>query len=353
MGALARSGHWLLPLVVVACGDGASGTAPTGADPAPTIHVLRGPTMGSSYEVKYVAARERPDVAASVTAELAAIDLAFSNWRKDSEIARLNAQASTEPVAVSPLFASALELALQVAAASDGAFDPTVKPLLDVFRAAKREPGRAVDPALLTAAQARVGWRQVAVVREAGVPCVHRQRADLELDLDGLVAGLACDRLAEQLAGLGIVDCYLEITGEVLCRGQKPGGVPWRVGVVDPAADATGGDAAIRALPLQDQALCTSGDYRNAIAVDGQRTHHVFDPRTGRNAEHRVVSASILAPRAAVADALGTAALVLGPDGVRRLWPQWRQLGARGALLLEVGTDGELVAIEIDWPDDG
>jgi thiamine biosynthesis lipoprotein len=345
LGALVRLGSWVLPFASVACGTDST-------SPAPTIHVLRGPTMGSSYEVKYVAARERPDVAAAVTAELAAIDQTFSNWRDDSEIAKVNQHVSTAPLPVSPRFAEALTLALQVAAASDGAFDPTVKPLLDVFRAAKQQPGQVVDGAELVAALPRVGWRLVQLQARDGVPHVRKELANVSLDLDGLVAGLACDRLAAQLAALGIADCYLEITGEVLCRGQKPGGVPWRIGVVDPAADVAGGDTAIRSLPLRDAALCTSGDYRNAIAVDGQRTHHVFDPRTGRNAEHRVVSASILAPRAAVADALGTAALVLGPDGVRRLWPQWRELGAQGALLLEVGADGELVAVEIDWPGD-
>jgi thiamine biosynthesis lipoprotein len=334
-GLLMRVLPWLcLVLPLAACGD------------VRELRTFGGPTMGSTYEVKYFADVAVADARAVVERELAAFDLAFSNWRDDSEIARLNAHASTAPFPVSERFASVLQLALAVAVATEGAFDPTVKPLSDLYRARKRDPAKRLDAAALDAAKAAVGY-QLVQLRDRQVSKV---RPEVQLDLDGLVAGAAADSIAAELARLGIVDLYLEVTGEVLCRGSKPGGEPWRIGVVDPRADVLGGDTPIRVVALRNEALCTSGDYRNALAVDGQAVHHVFDPRTGRSAARNVASASVLAPSAAVADAIGTALMVLGPEGSRRRWAPLAALGARGALLLAVAADGEIVVTDIDWP---
>ena len=314
----------------------------------PVVHEFGGPTMGSSYVVKYVAPAPLSAVPAAVAEELAAVDAAFSNWRPDSEIARANAHLSTAPLPLSPRFAAVLQLALAMAKVTDGAFDPTVKPLSDIYRAAKRDPQHRLDAAALAAAKERVGWQLVAVRDGALV----KARPDVQLDLDGIAAGAACDSIAARLQALGVGDVYLEVTGEVLCRGRKPGGEPWRVGVVDPTADQMGEETPIRALPLRDRALCTSGDYRNAIVVDGARFHHVFDPRTGSNPTTDVVSASVLADSAAVADALGTAFLVLGADGAQAIWPRLDAHGVRGALLLSPGPDGAVKQFEIAWPKD-
>ncbi len=318
-----------------------------GCSRPPVIHEFGGPTMGSTFTVKYVASEPLPAVERAVAEELAAFDAAFSNWRADSEIARANAHASTAPFALSPRFCAVLQLALDMAKATDGAFDPTVKPLSDLYRAAKKDPEHRLEPAALDAAKARVGWRQIALADGS----LQKLRPDVQLDLDGIVAGAACDAIAVRLQALGVRDVYLEVTGEVLCRGRKPGGEPWRIGVVDPTADAMGGEAPIRTLALRDLALCTSGDYRNAlVAADGARFHHVFDPRTGRNPKNDVVSASVLAGSAAVADALGTAFLVLGSDGAQAIWPRLDAHGVRGALLLSPGSDGAIVQFEIAWP---
>lgn len=327
------SAAWPLPLLLLAgCAE-------------PVVHAFAGPTMGSTYEVKFVGDTPLATVRAAVEEELAAIDLAFSQWRPDSEIARVNAHRSTEPLPLSPRFAALLAEALRFAAATEGVFDPTVRPLSVLYRDAKRT-GQAIEPAALAAAKARVDHRAVAV-RDGKL---WKQRADVEIDLDGLVAGAACDAIEARLVALGVPGFYLEVTGEVLCHGEKGPGLPWRIGVVDPRSDAFGGQTSTRIVELRDRSLCTSGDYRNALVLDGDVLHHVFDPRTGHNAPHRVVSASILARRAAVADALGTACLVLGEQGVRAQWPALRALGAEAALLLAVDERGELVATEFDWP---
>lgn len=342
------SAVWLVPLLLLAgCSEpvGRSSTGLAKAATEPVVHAFTGATMGSTYEVRFVGDTPLAAVRAAVEEELAATDLAFSQWRQDSEIARVNAHRSTEPLPLSPRFAALLAEALRFAAATDGAYDPTVRPLSVLYRDAKRT-GEAIDPAALAAAKARVDHRAVAV--RDGNLC--KQHPDVELDLDGLVAGAACDAIEARLVALGVSGFYLEITGEVLCHGEKAPGQPWRIGVVDPRSDAFGGQVPTRIVELRDRSLCTSGDYRNALVLDGEVVHHVFDPRTGRNAPHRVVSASILARRGSVADALGTACLVLGEAGVRAQWAALRALGAEGALLLSVDDRGELVAAEFDWP---
>lgn len=349
MLAIGRPAPVLLALLLVACGpatDRAGGSRVAAPEVGePVVHRFGGPTMGSTYEVKFVGNAAIADVQKLVAAELAAFDLAFSQWRNDSEIARANAHASSEPLPLSPRFAAVLQDALAVAAATDGAFDPTVKPLSDLYRAAKQS-GQPIEPAALAAAKLRVGYRAVQVRDGALV----KARPDVQLDLDGLVAGAACDAIAAQLPQLGVASFYLEVTGEVLCRGEKAPGQPWRIGVVDPRADVVGDDEPLRVLALRDASLCTSGDYRNRALVGGKLLHHVFDPRTGSNAEHRIVSASVLAERAAIADAFGTAFLVLGTDGVQAIWPKLAAFGVRGALLLGVDGKGELEAKEFTWP---
>lgn len=336
----------LLPLMLVGCG-GTPAAPGQGAASDPPLQVFTGRTMGSTYEVKFVGVADLAAVQAVVAEELAAFDATFSNWRDDSEIARCNRHASSEPFAVTPRFAAVLQQALAVAAATEGAFDPTVKPLSDLYRAAKRDPQHRLEPAAAATARRHVDYRQVQLRDGALV----KGDPELQLDLDGLVAGAAADAIAARLAPFALQGLYLQITGEVLCRGDKGAAGPWRIGVVDPDSDAMGGEQPIRTLALRDRALCTSGDYRNGFVRDGTFVHHVFDPRTGRNPDHHVVSASILAASAALADAFGTAALVLGEAGTQRLWPGWQQrFGLQGALLLMPGEGGTLRSLEITWP---
>jgi thiamine biosynthesis lipoprotein len=314
---------------------------------APAVHHFTGATMGSTYEVKFVGGVPVDEVRAWVEGELAAFDEAFSDWRPDSELRRCNAHHATTPFPVSSRFGEVLRLALDVAAATDGAFDPTVKPLSDLYRRSKRE-GASIDGAAAASAAARVGWRKVEL--RDGAVC--KLDPNVQLDLDGLVAGAAADAIAALLRANGVASFYLQITGEVLCSGEKEHGEPWRIGVVDPASDAAGGDQPVRTLALRDRALCTSGDYRNATVVDGAVVHHVFDPRTGRSTAHGVVSASVLARSAAVADALGTACMVLGEPEVTRRWPALQQrFGADlGVLLLLPDAQGGWRSVESHFP---
>jgi thiamine biosynthesis lipoprotein len=315
------------------------------AGPTRAVHSFGGPTMGSSYTVKYFGAVPEAEVRAVVAAVLAQFDATFSLWRDDSEISACNRYRGREPQPVSPLLRRALALALHLAAATDGAFDPTVKPLSDVFRRSKTTG--VLDDAALDAARAHVGYARLHLQGDA----IVKDDPEIELDLNAMVAGLCCDELAAALQRAGVRDFLLDITGESLARGEKAPGVPWTVGVADPDRRGLAGVAPLAVLPLRDAALCTSGDYENFVVSGGKSWHHIFDPRTGRNPQNRVVSVAVLARTAALSDGLGTSLMVLGPERAAALLaavaPAEEQLAA---LFVLRADDGELQQVRVGWP---
>src|SRR5262245_197246 len=288
--------------------------------------------MGSSWTLKCHGGADGERVRALVEQQLAAVDATFSTWRAGSELAAFNAHASTAPFRASALLRAAVAQALDVARATEGAFDPTVKPLSDLYRA-QQAGGPVPTAAALAQARERVGWRHLRVDGET----LQKTTPDLALDLDGIASGFAADRLAMALRDLGVRDFMLDLTGEVLCRGTRPDGAPWCIGIVDPQHAVPGAERSLFAVPLADRALCTSSEHHE-VASDGGLTH-VFDPRTGRNPVHGIVSVSVLARSCALADGLATALLVLGPDGASAALQRCGEDGV-GAWFVVVAPDG-------------
>lgn len=285
------------------------------ADPFVTF---TGPTMGTAYRVSIA----RPDAQVtidqhqqSVAAYLSEFDRCVSTYRDDSEIARFNAARHTEWIAVSAETARLVQQALDLARRTRGAFDPTVAPLVRLW-GFDHHQGRKSPPtdAEVAAALARVGYQHLAV-RETP-PAIRKALPELELDLNGIAPGFAVDRLVEQLAQRGCVHVLVDIGGEIRTRGRKADGSSWRIGIERPAGGDPGSARRMlqAALPLDDAAVATSGDYRNFYVLDGQRYAHTIDPRTGRPARHALASATVIAAEAAEADGLATALMVLGPD---------------------------------------
>ncbi len=245
------------------------------------------------------------------------VERVCSRFDPTSELSRLCANAGVEAV-VSPLLFSALQFALDVAAASAGAFDPTI--------------GAAVSNAGFNR-NFRTG--QVApVVRGAGASYRdvelaegHRVRLlkPLQLDLGAVAKGLAIDLAARELSGFP--DFAINAGGDIFVRGQSTPGEPWRLGVRDPRNF----DALAETFALDGAALCTSGDYERRIDATG--AHHLFDARSGRVVQ-ACASASVIAPTAIAADALATAAFALGPaEGIAFLEAQ----GVEGLIITPGG----------------
>ncbi len=226
---------------------------------------------------------------------------------------------------LTPAAAAVLEASLGWARASSGAFDPTVAPLLDLWDV-PAGPHPPPHPDRLARAVAAGGWHRVRPGANGGVDL-----GGAELDFGGIAKGYALDRAAEALRARGVVDYLVNAGGDLVVAGAK-GGAPWRVGIQHPREPG----AFLRVVTPLAGALVTSGDYERAYEWEGERVHHLLDPRTGRPARG-CQSVTVWAPTAIDADALATAVFVLGPaEGLRLVAAE------PGAEALVVDADGRL-----------
>lgn len=291
---------------------------------------FHGRTMGTSFSITL----ERPETLSlnvldtECRAELERIEQIFSLYRDDSELSRLNAAGPNELRAVSPDLARVAARALELSALTGGAFDPTIGPLMRAWRL--REVSADWGPPTqdeIDAARESVGARWVEVRLDP--PAVLKLRDHVELDLNALVEGWAIDRLIERLRAQGVANALVELGGEFRGIGRRTDGQPWHIGLEGPRDPSR----LYGRVMLDDAAISTSGDYRQAAVKDGVRYSHIVDPRTGMPIRHDGAAVSVLAHDALTADGWATALLVLGPEDGFRL-AETRGLAASFAIRL-------------------
>lgn len=253
---------------------------------------------------------------------LARWERATSLWRADSEITQFNRAPAGRWVQVGPELWQAVEIALEVAEQTDGALSITMEPLSNLWGFGPGV-GKGKLPTEEQIAQVLADCHWSNLQRDATQRALKKRVAGLRLDVNAVVEGLVLDELAKGLRAQGGQHFLLELGGELLAAGQSPQGGPWVAGVQSPEG---GVDEVMAPVVLQDEALSTSGTYRQQREQEGQRVTHVLHPGLGRPVSHRLVSVSVAHPRAALADAYATALLVLGPSKGRRVA---EQLGLR------------------------
>lgn len=324
-------------ILLGACADPGSGTDP---------EMVAGMTMGTQYHIKFWFPEPRGEVTrgfleTEIEIVLADEERLFSTYLEHSEISQFNAHRSKEPLRMSPEFFPVLVAALDLAAKTDGAYDPTVMPLVRLQGFGPEQRGE-VDAAAVAAAREHIGYRKVMILGEY----LEKRDIDVELDLSSIAKGHAVDRVIERLQKIGIEHCMVEIGGEVSCIGGKATGDPWRIGIEVPIASADGQYQ--QQVEVYTGALATSGDYRNRRDTGSGSIHHIFDPRSGENADNRVLSVSVRANSCMIADGLATALMVLGPDGAAELCDAYPEQGLQVLFLLE-GETGSVVEHGIRW----
>lgn len=308
-----RAGLLAASFALVACGGPAAAPSPDAGDDA--WRAVSGAAFGAGWKVQWreVGGAGVDPVQEAVVAALEDVDLHLSTWRDDSELAAV--RRGPGPVPVSEETAHVVRRALELAALTGGAFDPTVQPLMELWGLAGEPRTTWPSPEELAAARGLVGWTRVEVGRGAdGRPTVDA--GGTALDVSAIAPGHAADRVAWTLAGLGVSDFYADVGGEIRVGGHSPRGGPWRVGVEAPDPDAAPGSTLIARVDVVDGAVATSGNYRTRYELDGRVVHHTMDPRTGEPSTARVLSATVLAPDAATADGWATALMVLGEEGL-------------------------------------
>jgi thiamine biosynthesis lipoprotein len=256
----------------------------------------------------------RDDAAARVAARhafarIAALDAALSDYRVDSEVRRLQERPGAW-VRVSPELFAVLARAVAVARESGGAFDPTVGPLVTLWRDARRT-GRLPDRAARDSARALVDWRRIQL--DPARRRVRLAMTGMRLDLGAVAKGYVLQSARDILRQHGVRSALIEAGGDIVVGAPPPGRRGWHVEV--PGA---GPALAARAAALSHSAIATSGPSAQFVEVGGVRYSHVVDPRTGLGSTAGLAS-TVIAPDAATADALATALTLLGADDRRAL----------------------------------
>ena len=277
--------------------------------PGQAIWDFAGQSMGTDWSVRLVAptGRTRAEFQAAIDDELAQIIALFSHWKPTSELSRWNA-APPGFWAVSEPFWSVLNAAMDLADDTDGAVDPTLGALVDLwgFGPPGARTGLPTDEEI-AAALSISGWQSLRLNREARAV---QQVGGMKLDLSGIAKGHAVDRVSERLTALGATSHLVEIGGELRGAGVKPDARPWWTELQ--AAPGAPGPRTLAA--LFDIAVATSGDWVRSFNVFGQSYGHTLDGRTGRPLTRGLASVSVFAETAIRADALATALMVMGPE---------------------------------------
>lgn len=262
--------------------------------------------------------------------ELRRLDALLSTGSAASEVSRLSREGGGP---VSEDTAALLAASLEAYRATEGGFDPTVYPLMELwgfptrdYRVPSAEEIAAVLP-LVDASQIRLEGGQVAL------------GPGQKLDFGGIAKGYAAARVMEVLRAHGVTSAMVSLGGNVQTLGRKPDGSPWRIGIQDPEAPQ---GAVLAAVEACDLAVVTSGGYQRYFEAEGRRYVHILDPRTGSPAESDLLSATVVSADGTLADALSTSLYILGREGAEALW---RASGGSFDMVL-VSEEGEVLVTE-------
>ncbi len=259
---------------------------------APDLYVWRGVALGAEAVIRLPAGPDAKATAMAAAAEIARLERIFSLTRADSSLSRLNSTGRLD--APDPDLLACLTRAGQVHAATGGLFDATVQPLWALYATRGAAGGLPTD-AEVAAAQRLTGWDRVRL-DEAAVTLAP----GMGLTLNGIAQGYIADRVADLLSRAGLTQVLVN-TGEYRALGPTPAGNPWSVELAEAKV----------VVPLANRALATSSPLGTTFDTAGL-VGHILDPRTGRPARPRWVEVTVSAPEAAVADALSTAACLMG-----------------------------------------
>ncbi len=290
-------------------------STPTSPVPAlPSVQTLLGQTMGTRWTAKLVAEPQADlhRLHDGIQALLDRVVAQMSSWEADSVLSRYNRSAAGTWFELPAEFAEVMRCALQVAALTNGAYDPSIGPVVDLWGFGPAGPVHAAPPpGQQRDAHARVGWRRLSMAES---PARLLQPGDVALDLSAIAKGYGADLALAYLRAQGITAALVEVGGELSGYGRKPDGRPWQVLIQADPDEAYDDAQPPPILDLDQRAIATSGDYWHRFEDEGQSYSHTLDPRTGRPVLQAPCAVTVVAADAMHADAWATAMTVLGQD---------------------------------------
>ncbi len=270
--------------------------------------------MGTTYSITLVSPPDnlvQTDLQKDIDDLLNSLNQQMSTYISTSEIMRFNEAPIDQWQKVSPEFLDVVVLSQKISGLTNGRFDITVGPLVELWGFGKKqhkgEASQIPDAIEIDAAKSRVGWQNLTTNIESQS---IKKSIPLWLDVSAVAKGYAVDKLAELLQQQYSVESFLaEIGGEMRVHGKNPQKKQWRIGIEKPALLQKEAQELVQ---LTNKAIATSGDYRNYFEEGGQRFSHTIDPLTGRPVKHTIASVTVIADTTAEADALATGLNVLG-----------------------------------------
>lgn len=301
------------------------------------IKELRGEVFGSYYLIKYRGELPEGKFQEELKIFFNDFNREFSTYQKDSVISDFNRSPKNTKLQVSGRFIEMLNLAYRFHEETEGAFDPTLGPVIKAwgFGGGKK---RGTDKEIKEAYK-KVGFQYVKWDGKKNE--VWKTLDGVEIDVNAFAPGWAADLIGEMLKQNQVTHFMVDIGGEILFNGMKDEKNFWIGGIERPSEKH--GASVHLAFKMKDQALATSGNYRQFFDENGSRKSHIIDPRTGQPVSHTVSSASVIADSAASADAWGTALMVLGTDGLALCEKHGKKV-----LLLKANKPGQYEEITSD-----
>lgn len=286
--------------------------------------------FGTVYSITY-SNPDNSDLSSHINNALNAVNNSLSMFNQESTISKIN---NNQPVVLDSLFLTVWNEGQYVSRCTDGAFDMTVAPLVDLwgFGLKNRE---LVTDAQVDSIRQYVGY-ELAVL-ESGE--IHKAYPEIRIDAGAIAKGYACDVVADTLEAYGCTDFCIEIGGELTVKGLNSKGVNWHIAINKPLEDSLCFNREIQDIvELTNCGMATSGNYRNFYELEGKKYSHTIDPRTGYPVRHNLLSATIVAPNCMVADAWATACMVVGLEKAK-IWINNRS-DLKGYLIYE--ENGEM-----------
>lgn len=279
---------------------------------------ISGLTMGTSYSVKLISVENtvnKEKFQHDIEQILADINLSMSTYIPDSELSKLNHNNNELSQTISAGLFYVIEQANRVSAKTQGAFDITVGPLVNLW-------GFGPDPftqevpeqELLNSVKQHIGFEKLQLNKASS--SISKSDPDVYIDLSGIAKGYAVDIIAKHLETNKFEHYLIEIGGELIAKGLNADSVTWQVGIEQASPQKSSIE---RIISLNNTAMATSGDYRNYFEKDGIRYSHTIDPRTGKPVSHTLASVTVLDKSTMIADAMATAFMVMGTDKTHTL----------------------------------
>jgi len=282
-----------------------------------TEFTLSGKTMGTFYTIKFSSDKNEDVNSWQTRVDICLKDInkTFSMFDPESRLSRFNREKINTDMRVPSDFYSVLLTSQNLYHLTQGAWDGTVKPLVDLWGfGTKNSENKIPDPSEITLGLSKTGFHHIRLSENHTIS----KDADVTLDLSSIAKGYGVDAVAALFLSSGIHDVLIEIGGELYGAGKNKKGEPWAVGISRPDKDNSK-QGLFKIVRLSNQAIATSGNYRNFFELNGKTYSHIIDPKTGFPVDNQIVSASVISKDCTFADGLATALMVMDVEESLRL----------------------------------